>query len=88
MEPLDHYSKARTVYSDAPSVQDANLKLHISELAEEIASALPRSIPVHQLNDLATVLPSLLQAFALKLGRDPSQHLHMRLMYLVHRYRM
>ena len=75
------------VYSDTSSTQDANINVHVLELAEEIASVLPRSIHVDQLNDLSAVLPSILEEFSYKIVKDDPDHLRSRLSYLVHRYR-
>ncbi len=63
------------------------MEQQIAELAEEIAAVFPRSILIDRLQSLSVSLPGLLEAFAFKLGYDPSNKLQMRLMYLVYRYK-
>ncbi|KAI1359628.1 hypothetical protein F5Y08DRAFT_332178 [Xylaria arbuscula] len=54
-----------TVYSDSQSLSRSKLEVYISEFAEELVAALPRSISAEQLPILSAALPDLLKAFSI-----------------------
>ncbi|KAJ3576123.1 hypothetical protein NPX13_g3802 [Xylaria arbuscula] len=57
-----------TVYSDSQSLSRSKLEVYISEFAEELVAALPRSISAEQLPILSAALPDLLKAFSIRFG--------------------
>lgn len=78
---------SQTVYSSAESVQGSGLVRYVTEFAEELSGMFPTSLPSAELSHLASTLPNLLKAFAIKLGFCDTSPIAKTLMYLVHRYR-
>ncbi|KAH7022527.1 hypothetical protein EDB80DRAFT_694949 [Ilyonectria destructans] len=78
-----------TVYSIAWSVPEDELDTYKSELSEAILKNLRRHVPdVELLESLATVLPSSLKSFALRLGCPGSSKAEKEVMYFVHKHRI
>ncbi|KAI1738019.1 hypothetical protein F4680DRAFT_426828 [Xylaria scruposa] len=73
--------------SDVSSFRHGRLDKFITEVAEEVAAGLPRSISAHLLPDLSINLPQLLQAFAGRYGHMNASKVDSRLMRLVYKYR-
>ncbi|KAK4442732.1 hypothetical protein QBC34DRAFT_431355 [Podospora aff. communis PSN243] len=67
-------------------MKNATLQQQISEFAAEISAALPRIVPADRLKPLINALPTILEAFAFKIGHDPSEEIQSRLMHVVHKY--
>ncbi|KAI0184312.1 hypothetical protein EV127DRAFT_239465 [Xylaria flabelliformis] len=78
---------SHTARSDVPSFSHGRLDKFITEIAEEIAAGLPRSISTHLLPDLSVILPELLTAFAGRFGYMNTSKVDSHLMQLVYRYR-
>lgn len=81
------FDRASTTYSDAESIQRNGLVRYVTEFAEELSGMFPTSLPSAELSRLASSLPTLLKAFAVKLGYCDASPISKNLMYLVHRYR-
>ncbi|KAH8736710.1 hypothetical protein BGZ61DRAFT_1503 [Ilyonectria robusta] len=78
-----------TVYSIAWSVPEDELDTYKSELSEAILKNLRRHVSdVELLESLATILPSSLKSFALRLGCPGSSKAEKEVMYFVHKHRM
>lgn len=82
------FDQGSTDYSSASSIRaESNLTRYITSFSEELSTMFPTSLHVADLSWVRSMLPPLLEAFAIKLGYcDPSPFAR-NLMYLVHRYR-
>ncbi|KAM0427797.1 hypothetical protein ACHAPT_007254 [Fusarium lateritium] len=84
----DDEDDASTVYSAADSVPEDELETYKSELSEAILKAvLPHVSDAELLESLASLLPALLQSFALRLGCPGSSKAEREIMYFVHKHR-
>lgn len=81
------FDRASTAYSEAESIQQNGLVRYVTEFAEELSGMFPTSLPSAELSRLASTLPTLLKAFAVKLGFCDASPISKNLMYLVHRHR-
>jgi hypothetical protein len=75
------------MYSSAESIQGSELIRYVTEFAEELSGMLPTSLPSAELQRLASTLPHLLKAFAIKLSFCDNSEISRNLMYLVHYHR-
>jgi hypothetical protein len=83
-----HEDDASTVYSVAESVPENDLETYKSELSEAILNVVrPHASNPEQLESLKSLLPALLQSFALRLGYPDSSKEEREIMYFVHRHR-
>ncbi len=72
-------------YSEAPSLlQHPGIVKYISSFAAELSASLP---PDFDTDELESTLPSLLKAFAVRLGHESTLRIQRQIMYLVHRFR-
>lgn len=76
--------RGSTIYPDAESIQESGLAHYVDEIAEELSGMFPTSLPSAELSRLGSTLPSLLKAFAFKLGFCDTSAISRSLMYLVH----
>lgn len=76
-----------TNYSDTPSLQDPRIPKYAYAFADELRSVLPSAFDENDLERISELLPSLLQAFAVRLGHESSAPKQRHLMHLVYRYR-
>lgn len=84
----DDEDEVATVYSVATSVPEDDLETYKSELSEAIIKAvLPHVSDAEQLESLTSLLPNLLQSFALRLGCPGSSKAEKEIMYFVHKHR-
>ncbi|KAJ4328818.1 hypothetical protein N0V84_000605 [Fusarium piperis] len=91
-DPHQQYSDdeddVATVYSVAASVPEDDLETYKSELSEALSKAIHPHIPdEEQRESLASLLPTLLQSFALRLGCPGSSKVEKEIMYFVHKHR-
>ncbi|ETS73860.1 hypothetical protein PFICI_14806 [Pestalotiopsis fici W106-1] len=87
VDSIENTTEERTVHSKASNIHGNQLEYFISELAEELAAALPRSLPKELMVTLRNALPSLLEGFAIRLGHNESGPAKMRFACFVHKYR-
>ncbi|KAK0666742.1 hypothetical protein QBC41DRAFT_229941, partial [Cercophora samala] len=83
-------SGSGTDYSDEDSIEDFDVEVFKSRFAETIASRVRQhDIEVEKENwdRMFDTLPSLVAAFALKLGQKGATQTQMNAMYLAHKYR-
>ncbi len=86
-ESLDAIDDSATVYSDAGSLSDFKVNNYVSVLAEDLVKRLDlKVLNDHAVERLATTLPGLLKALALKFGSEPTQ-MHRDVMYFIHKHR-
>lgn len=79
---------AATVYTAADSVPEADLETYKLELSKAILEAVrPQISDTEQLESLSSLLPALLQSFALRIGCPSSSTEEWKIMYFVHKYR-
>lgn len=79
---------AATVYTAADSVPEADLETYKLELSRAIFEAVrPYVSDIEQLEPLSSLLPALLQSFALRLGCPSSSTEEWKIMYFVHKHR-
>ena len=76
-----------TTYSTATSTAHADARHYISELSHEIVNRLGRSVDVKLLaGQRAVVLPALIKAFGIMIGREHDSQTNRDIMYFVHRH--
>lgn len=85
-----HYAVPETVYeaSDTSSSPRLQEKGYINDLAEALLAVLKASITERKtLDHILEILPSLLRAFALKVGYEGQSQMHRDVAYFVRKYR-
>jgi hypothetical protein len=81
-------SDARTVYSDASSIPSVMRECYLSDLAESMIAGLrSRGLAEPDMEKASSILPDLLQAFALKVGHDAPSQMHRDVMVFIHKNR-
>jgi hypothetical protein len=75
----------RTEYSAATTITPTHVQTYLSELSRDIYSRLGRHFDLNTWPSLATMLPGLIKAFALRIGREDSSQMHRDIMYFVYR---
>jgi len=80
--------EVQTVYSDAFSLsQHSEIDKYISAFAYELYYSLPPEFDAGSLERISSILPSLLEAFAVRLGHEGTEYMQRQLMYLIYRFR-
>ena len=75
----------KTVYSAATSIDLPQSQQYIIELCADIFSELENHFDSTNWNTLETALPSLIKAFAIKIGHDSSAQVNQDIMYFIHK---
>jgi hypothetical protein len=76
---------AKTLYSAATTIDLPKSQQYISELCSDILSKLENHFDSTNWNTLETALPSLIKAFAIKIGHDSSAQINQDIMYFIHK---
>lgn len=76
---------AKTLYSAATTIDLPKSQQYISELCSDIFSKLENHFDSTNWNTLETALPSLIKAFAIKIGHDSSAKVNQDIMYFIHK---
>ncbi len=77
---------AKTTYSAATTVAQADTQHYISELSYEIAKKLGVDVDVKELAVLRGALPELIKASFVKLGLESTSQISRDIMYFVHKH--
>ncbi|UNI19548.1 hypothetical protein JDV02_005728 [Purpureocillium takamizusanense] len=90
-DSIDNQEEAdelQTIYSDASSLlQHPDIDKYISAFADVLSRSLPSEFDESDAERVFSALPSLLRAFAVRLGYESSERMPRQLMYLVSRFR-
>lgn len=78
--------EAKTTYSAATTVSQADARHYISELSHEIAKRLSTDVDVKELASLRGALPELIKGFSVKLGLESASQINRDIMYFVHKH--
>ncbi|KAK4031555.1 hypothetical protein C8A01DRAFT_21245 [Parachaetomium inaequale] len=78
--------EAKTTYSTATTVSQADARHYISELSHEIAKRLSIDVDVKKLASLRGALPELIKGFSVKLGLESASQINRDIMYFVHKH--
>ncbi len=76
----------RTVYSVATTSAPSTVQDSIASICEDVYTRLRQNVDIPTWENVSYNLPNLIKAFAIKIGRDPSNNLNQRIMYFVHRH--
>lgn len=76
---------AKTLYSAATSIDLPQSQQYITELCGDIFSKLENHFDSTNWNTLEKALPSLIKAFAVKIGHDSSAQVNQDIMYFIHK---
>ncbi|OBT60198.1 hypothetical protein VE03_10408 [Pseudogymnoascus sp. 23342-1-I1] len=76
---------AGTIYSAATSIDLPHSQQYIAELCSDIFSKLENHFDSTNWNTLEKALPSLIKAFAIKIGHDSSVQVNQDIMYFIHK---
>ncbi|KFY30042.1 hypothetical protein V494_08306 [Pseudogymnoascus sp. VKM F-4513 (FW-928)] len=74
-----------TVYSAATTIDLPHSQQYIAELCTDIFRKLENYFDSSNWNTLEVALPSLIKAFAVKIGHDSSSQVHQDIMYFIHK---
>ncbi|KAK4153991.1 hypothetical protein C8A00DRAFT_33245 [Chaetomidium leptoderma] len=77
---------AKTTYSAATTVAPAGARYYVSELSYEIVNRLGRSVDLKQLADGREVLPELIKAFCIRIGRESPSQINRDIMHFAHKH--
>ncbi|KFY16490.1 hypothetical protein V492_01287 [Pseudogymnoascus sp. VKM F-4246] len=82
---IEGEDRCETVYSAATTIDLPHSQQYIAELCTDIFRKLENYFDSANWNTLEMALPSLIKAFAIKIGHDSSSQVHQDIMYFIHK---